>query len=510
MYARGPRTQKIGLTVALSLGAVVGLVGCGPELGGADETSQDPGLSSANGLAVINGLSVANGLTAANGLASANGLSAANGLASANGLMTTSDGRMTVSYLVKCALAANDSLVKQDQYNASYTYPGELGLATQWKNGSCDENCMEIMSACMMAHINTTGRHVNLYLDSPVTLGLGRLNNYPLQEGAFFGNIFTTPPKAYYCNGFDFDRAPVAGRIGGNQSGSPYTNPYGACSSVCTTVGANGEAYGSCSGWNNVITTFRDFDPTVPYTICNPSSNMCLDVKGNSTSAGAVIDLWPANGGTNQQWVFERVDTSSPSGKYRIRSFSSGLYLDVVNSSMSNGGLVDQWPNNGGANQQWWMTQVVAGSYLIGPVHSGLLLNTAGIGQGGQMVQSGSGSYSNSQMWKLTLVGSGSGNSGSTGSTGSSSGTPCASFCSPDTVIATQSYGNSNIGTGAACYSTTFPISAMNCGNMTGRTMSVNGTAIDCNNPVLPAKVNGGYCFQATAGGYSYAYFGMW
>ena len=89
-------------------------------------------------------------------------------------------------------------------------------------------------------------------------------------------------------------------------------------------------------------------------------------------------------------------------------------------------------------------------------------------------------------------------------------GSPCASFCSTSTPISTQSYGISNLGTAAACYSTTFPIAAMNCGNMTGRTLSVNGTAIDCNNPVLPAKVNGGYCFQATAGGYSYAYMGIW
>jgi len=318
--------------------------------------------------------------------------------------MTTSDGRATVTYLARCALASNDSLVKQDQYGAWYTFPGALGLAPQWKNNACDSNCQEIMSACMMAHVNTTGRHINLYLDSPVVLGLGRLNNYPLQEGAFFGNIFVTPPKPYYCNGFDFDRAPAGGRIGSTQTGSPYTNPFGLCSSVCTTIGYLNEAYTPCAGWNNVITTFRDFDPGLPYTICNLASGMCLAIKSNSTAAGGIIDLWPTNTNPNQKWYFERVNNNTSSGDYRIRSAYSNLYLDIVTSSMVDGGLVDQWPNNGGANQMWNMIQIIAGSYLIENENSRLLLNAAGIAAGQQMIQAGHGSYGDSQMWKLTLT----------------------------------------------------------------------------------------------------------
>ncbi len=69
-----------------------------------------------------------NGLTAMNGLSSFNGLTAMNGLSSFNGLMTTSAGRKTVSYLVKCALASNDSLVKADQNGTNYTFAGGIGL----------------------------------------------------------------------------------------------------------------------------------------------------------------------------------------------------------------------------------------------------------------------------------------------------------------------------------------------------------------------------------------------
>ncbi len=49
--------------------------------------------------------------------------------------MTTSAGRKTVSYLVKCALAANDTLVKADQNGSNYTFAGGIGLCPAWKNG---------------------------------------------------------------------------------------------------------------------------------------------------------------------------------------------------------------------------------------------------------------------------------------------------------------------------------------------------------------------------------------
>ena len=106
------------------------------------------GLSGVNGLTGVNGLSGVNGLIGANGLTArqrparaptacprVNGLIGVNGLSGDNGLMTTDGGRKTVAYLVKCALARNDSLVKQDQNGVNYTFPGGLGLCPQWKNG---------------------------------------------------------------------------------------------------------------------------------------------------------------------------------------------------------------------------------------------------------------------------------------------------------------------------------------------------------------------------------------
>ena len=74
-----------------------------------------------------------------------------------------------------------------------------------------------------------------------------------------------------------------------------------------------------------------------------------------------------------------------------------------------------------------------------------------------------------------------------------------------------QSSGD--LGTGAVCDEVVGNLTykMLICGNfLAPRTFTVNGTSLDCvsgYNGALPAPVNGGYCMQASAGGYSYAYF---
>ena len=126
----------------------------------------DYALASTNGLSLINGLSMLNGLSSGNGLSMINGLSMTNGLSSTVGLMTTDPGRQTVSYLVRCALAAGDYLDKKDPTGTTYRFTGGLGLAPQYKTGACDQECQEWLSACMLAHVNAVGQHIPIWLVS--------------------------------------------------------------------------------------------------------------------------------------------------------------------------------------------------------------------------------------------------------------------------------------------------------------------------------------------------------
>jgi hypothetical protein len=128
-----------------------------------------------------------------------------------------------------------------------------------------------------MAHVNTSGNHVPLFVVSQNSSIGWELNaDYPNQEGSFFGNVFTlgahggdsNTVQAFYCNGKAYDIATVPGRIGTYQTNAPYKNPYiagpygtttgGYCSDTCTASDGNPDAgFKACSGWNNVVTTYR-------------------------------------------------------------------------------------------------------------------------------------------------------------------------------------------------------------------------------------------------------------
>jgi CubicO group peptidase (beta-lactamase class C family) len=99
--------------------------------------------------------------------------------------------------------------------------------------------------------------------------------------------------------------------------------------------------------------------------------------------------------------------------------------------------------------------------------------------------------------------------------TGSGSGgtTPCDALCTGPVQFTSPSYHSGNLGTGATCHQTSANLAGANCGNFaSGRTFKVNGTTVTCNNSniTLPAKRNGGYCFQASAGNHAWAYFSTW
>jgi len=148
--------------------------------------------------------------------------------------MTSASGRTTVSYLVKCALPPGHHITKQDQSGNWYTFQGSLGLGPTWESGACDENCQQAISACMMAHVNTTGVHIPLWVEGPMAaLGWGSNDTFPLPEGTFFGNIFTPTARVSsthsFCNGKGFDTNIVPGRLGFRSDWQPVPEslPFG-------------------------------------------------------------------------------------------------------------------------------------------------------------------------------------------------------------------------------------------------------------------------------------------
>jgi hypothetical protein len=337
--------------VAASLGFTALLVGCGEMANGTDDSAEQGqalaltnGLANINGLALTNGLAGVNGLANTNGLALANGLAGVNGLANTNGLMTTSGGRDVVKYLVKCALAAGDTLVKQDQYNVSYTYPGAIGLCPSWKTAGIAtmQTCQETISACMLAHVNTAGVHIPIWLvsDTSTAIGWGQDPNYPNQEGTFFGNIFQTNTAghvdAYYCNGPGFDKDVVPGRLGATQTNAPYRNTFSSlychfngCVQSAHLTNSVPDGYKACSmgdgaknSWSNMVTVWRQ--------------NTAYDGAGNvipgQTANGRTV-RYDFENGSLEGWTTNGGFTLSSTTSYHPQTGLSSLKADYASTN---------------------------------------------------------------------------------------------------------------------------------------------------------------------------------
>jgi hypothetical protein len=203
-----------------------------------------------------------------------------------------------------------------------------LGLAPAWKTGACDTTCQEYISACMIAHINTAGVHIPLWIVAQhPAVGWGLDPGYPNQEGSFFGNIFVTGAHGYavnnvpqvaafYCNGVAYDKGVVPGRIGSGQTNAPYTDPFlpggpytysvnnpgtGYCIENCTAAdNPNAMAgYKACGGWNNVVTVYRQAATggTIKGTGTGTSTGMSATIsKYNDSTVGYCANVAVKNG----------------------------------------------------------------------------------------------------------------------------------------------------------------------------------------------------------------------
>lgn len=80
------------------------------------------------------------------------------------------------------------------------------------------------------------------------------------------------------------------------------------------------------------------------YKITAKHSGKALDVASKATYAGANVQQWSYNGGTNQQWKV--VDTGD--GYYKLVSVNSGKVLDVASAATYNGANVQQWDDTNG------------------------------------------------------------------------------------------------------------------------------------------------------------------
>jgi hypothetical protein len=286
--SQAPRTFQVpglrswGRAWLATLCLWVSASGCGPAESPTEPLeldSQPQELGSNNGVSA-NGLS-ANGLSA-NGL-SANGLSAAAFVSWF--IQNPPNADMLMTYVIRCAVPAGQSRsFTSPRTGRTYTWQGGLGLAPDWANGHpIHSNEQQVVTACLIAHVNRFGRHVNISVlglnawGHAIPFTFGELGLYGVREACFFGNLFTPNSLFFGVDQSVSDESRYLTRACGAMepgSGSPpQCAPLrfvGRCSQSCTSQGSSGLFFTSCT-FNGVsyrpITTrmtISDYDELFP------------------------------------------------------------------------------------------------------------------------------------------------------------------------------------------------------------------------------------------------------
>jgi arabinan endo-1,5-alpha-L-arabinosidase len=109
------------------------------------------------------------------------------------------------------------------------------------------------------------------------------------------------------------------------------------------------------------------------------------------------MQQWACWGGDNQKFRFTQV-----SGGYEITARNSGLQLDVLGQSKSDGAAVIQYPFWGGANEIWQVNSSSDGYYSFASVNSGKCLNVReSSGADGALMEQMACSGRDNQKWTL-------------------------------------------------------------------------------------------------------------
>jgi hypothetical protein len=138
------------------------------------------------------------------------------------------------------------------------------------------------------------------------------------------------------------------------------------------------------------------------YVLVNRNSGKAMDVYNLATNAGAGIAQFTRNDGNWQQWQF--VDAGS--GYYKIKSRHSGLVLELPNAT--DGTQLIQNTDNGTTRQQFTLKDSAGGYVRLLNRHSGKALDVWewSTADGGIVSQFADADGAN-QQWQMVQVGSG-------------------------------------------------------------------------------------------------------
>jgi len=171
--------------------------------------------------------------------------------------------RQLLSYTVGCALGPAQSFdfswTDASSVTHAESYPGIFGLAADWQSQPIGAAEQPWISACLIARVNYYGVHVALSCrgnNAALSTTPAEVSDYPFEEGAFWGDVFSTTPTAYACDYVpDAAHSEAAWRVcstGSDAQGDPVScgilQPLGSCTALCAPLtGSSGQYYPGCA-----------------------------------------------------------------------------------------------------------------------------------------------------------------------------------------------------------------------------------------------------------------------
>lgn len=200
-----------------------------------------------------------------------------------------------------------------------------------------------------------SGGYTPMHQEGSIVLGTGG-DNSNASIGSFFEGVMTA--------GYPTDAADDAVQsnvVSVGYSGSTGTPPYAA--PVSGPGGKCLDVAGDDTGTNGTAAQLWDCQANASdqHWAHNADSSLstlgrCLDVVGNGTANGALLELWDCNGVGGQKWV-QQADGS-------LRNPQSGRCVDAPNGATANGTRLQLWDCNGAAAQKF---SVTGGGPITGP-----------------------------------------------------------------------------------------------------------------------------------------------
>jgi len=109
------------------------------------------------------------------------------------------------------------------------------------------------------------------------------------------------------------------------------------------------------------------------YKLLVRSSGQTLDVGSQATANNSLLDQWPSNGGLNQQWTVTHLGNS----QYTIIGRQSGRALEMPGATTNNGARADIADYVAGSHQMWRLVATSGGYYNLVNVSSGKVLEVS-------------------------------------------------------------------------------------------------------------------------------------